>query len=58
MILASAKKILLEGSYHNFSMRNVAKDCGIGVGTIAAAFLTGPLSGVYITLLRRHIRFI
>lgn len=34
MILASAKKILLEGNYHNFSMRNVAKDCSIGVGTI------------------------
>ena len=31
---------------------------GIGVGTIAAAFLTGPLSGAYIALLRRHIRFI
>ncbi len=31
---------------------------GIGMGTIAAAFLTGPLSGVYIAFLRRHIRFI
>ncbi|MBQ1305341.1 MAG: TetR/AcrR family transcriptional regulator [Erysipelotrichales bacterium] len=34
MILQSARKILLDGSFRDFSMRNVANDCGIGVGTI------------------------
>ncbi len=31
--------------------------CGIGIGTVLSAFLTGPLSGFFISRLRRHFSF-
>ena len=34
LIIETAKKILLEGGYDKLNMRNVAKECGIAIGSI------------------------
>jgi AcrR family transcriptional regulator len=33
-ILAKGKEMLLEGSYSNFNIRKLAKNCGLGLGTL------------------------
>lgn len=34
MILAKGKEMLLEGNYSNFNIRELAKNCGLGLGTL------------------------